>query len=72
MKKLSTFKLEVLIEDPNIFNEPKWLEILDFKFHTTGEYPMVTVWITDKDHRFFGNSYQTYTLLNVKGFRVKK
>ncbi len=71
MKKLSTFKLEVLIEDPNIFNEPKWLEMLDFKFHTTGECPMVTVEMP-KVQKVWGFYPQTYSFLSVKGFRVKE
>ncbi len=71
MKKLSTFKMEALIEDTNLFTKPKWLEILDFEFHTTGEYPMVTVELP-RVTKAWGFYHQTYSFLNVKGFRVKE
>jgi hypothetical protein len=69
MRKLSTFQMEALIEDPNLWKSPHWLEVLDFKFHTTGEYPMVSVWIPNM--KVLCKS-QTYSFLSVKGFRIKK
>lgn len=71
MIKLSTFKMEALIEDTNLFTEPTWLEVFDFKFHTTGEYPMVTVEMPE-GLLDVGFCAQTYTVLSVKGFRVKE
>jgi hypothetical protein len=64
MSLLKTFTMEALIDD--FYTKKDWYEVLDFMFHTTGEYPMVTVWLPKiKGHK-------TFSFFTVKGFRIKK
>lgn len=66
-KKLPTFVMEALIEDDLRSGKKKrWLEVLDFLFHTSGEYPMVEVWMPE--HQLS----RSYSLLNIHRFRIKE
>ena len=58
--------MEVLIEDEFCWKYPQWLEVSDFMFHTTGEYPIVDVWIPGI------GKCRSYSLLCCKGFRIKE
>lgn len=58
--------MEALVEDNTCWpKKKKWLEVLDFMFHTTGEHPMVDVWIPRL------KISRNYSLIFIHGFREK-